>query len=451
MDVRFYGGAGCVTGSCHILTIKNKTYLLDCGLFQGSDGNNGANETFPFNPKDINGVILSHAHIDHCGRIPMLYKKGFRGKVLCTYETKELCKIMLQDCAGIMEKLRKKEWILYSKEDASKCMELFEGINYNEEISLERGVKLQFKDAGHLLGSAITILDCDGERLVYSGDLGNINTPIIRDPSKVDYADIVLMESTYGNKEHEKGDYFKELLQIIKNTLDRDGNVIIPSFSVGRTQEILYILNSFVENGEIKGRVFVDSPLAVEATKIFRNNWQDFDEAAKKLIKNGDDPLNFKKLIFTEKKEESININNVKRGAVIISSSGMCDNGRIRHHLVNNIENSKNSIVFVGYQAMGTLGRKILDGEKKVKILGDFKEVKCEVHSIPALSGHADNLGLIKWVENFKMKPKLIILVHGEENSQKILRENLDKKGYNVVVGEKDKNMRDIYRIWLEK
>jgi len=453
MELEFLGAAQCVTGSCHMVRVRDKTILLDCGLSQGRDGDKDKNGNFAFNPSDIDLVILSHAHIDHSGRIPLLYKGGFKGEIICSKATMELCNVMLPDSGHIQEmevlwknkKLEKKgllpEVALYTSKIAEECMKLFKSYNYNEEIKPFDGLTIVLKDAGHLLGSAIIELEMQEVdekplKLVYSGDIGNFNIPLINDPTAIEVADYVIMETTYGDKVHSKfEDVLKELANIIKQTFDRGGNVIIPSFAVGRTQEVLYALNMYVEEDTIKNcSVYVDSPLAEKATKIFENNTEYFDDDAKQYQKHDSDVLDFKGLMFTHSAEDSMKLNEIEKGIVIISSSGMCDAGRIKHHLKHNLVRSENSIVFVGYQAEGTLGRRILDGNKKVKIFGKDIDVAAKIYNLQGLSGHADRNGLFKFLENIKIKPKKVFLVHGDASSQKSFKELLDSKEYDSVI-----------------
>jgi len=453
MEVKFFGAAECVTGSCHILKIGGITILLDCGLYQGKDGDGGKNETFGFNPKDIDLMILSHAHIDHSGRIPLLYKKGFKGKILCTKATNELCQVMLPDSGHIQEmdvswknKKLKRQGLeevepLYYLKDAQECLKLFESYPYDEEIKPFDGLTIVFKDAGHLLGSAITELKVEEKgakplKLVYSGDLGNINIPLINDPTYIESADYVIMESTYGDKVHNNfKDVLKELASIVKETITRGGNIIIPSFAVGRTQEVIYALNNYFDEDGLKNlSVYVDSPLAEKATRIFENNSEYFDDEAKQMEKQDNNILAFEGLKFTHSAEESMKLNDIRTGMVIISTSGMCDAGRIKHHLKHNLWRSENSIVFVGYQAEGTLGRQILDGDKKVKIFGEDISVAAKIYNLQGLSGHADRNGLINWIDHIKTKPKKVFLVHGDENAQKSFKELLDSKKYSSVI-----------------
>jgi metallo-beta-lactamase family protein len=459
MKIQFFGAAGSVTGSCHLVKVNDKKILLDCGLYQGKDEKERGNEDFDFNPKEIDYVILSHAHIDHSGRIPLLYKRGFKGEVICTDATKDLCSIMLPDSGHIME--METEWKnrkrirqgleplepLYTAKLAGVAIYLFRSCPYNRWIEIFEGLKVRFKEAGHLLGASIVELkikekDKGEVKLVYSGDLGNKNLPLIKDPSLIDYADYVIMETTYGNRYHQKiENEFEELIKIIKTTFKRGGNVIIPSFAVGRTQEVIYALNKYVENDILKNlTVYVDSPLASESTKIFERYSDFFDEEAKKLMERGDNPLDFEGLIFSESPEDSARINKIQTGALVISASGMCEAGRIKHHLKHNLWRKECSIVFVGYQAEGTLGRVILEGAKKVKIFGEEIAVNAEIHVLQGLSGHADRDGLLQWVKGFKKPPKEILLVHGDEEARNSFRELLSSEGFKARImrpGEK--------------
>ncbi|MCM0650485.1 MBL fold metallo-hydrolase [Clostridium swellfunianum] len=459
MKIQFYGAAGCVTGSCHLLKVNNKRILLDCGLYQGKDEKERGNEEFDFNPKEIDYVLLSHAHIDHSGRIPLLYKRGFKGEVICTDATRDLCSVMLPDSGHIME--METEWKnrkrvrqgldpiepLYTAKLAGVAIYLFRSCQYNKWIELFEGFKVRFKDAGHLLGASIIEMkikekDKGEVKLVYSGDLGNKNLPIIKDPSKIDNADYVIMETTYGDRVHQNIDNeFEELIKIIKTTFKRGGNVIIPSFAVGRTQEVLYALNHYVNNDKLKNvTVYVDSPLASQSTRIFEKYTDIYDEEAKKLIESGDNPLDFDGLVFSETPEDSARINKIQSGALVISASGMCEAGRIKHHLKHNLWRKECSIVFVGYQAEGTLGRAILDGSKKVKIFGEEIAVNAEIYALQGLSGHADKDGLLDWVKGFKKPPKEILLVHGDEEARNSFMRVLADEGYKARVmktGEK--------------
>lgn len=446
MKVEFYGAARTVTGSCHVLRIKDKLLLLDCGLYQGQNNNDKGNDYFPFDPEKVDFVILSHAHIDHSGRIPLLYKRGFKGKVICTDATLDLCSVMLPDSGNIQEadiewknRKRIRQGLdvvepLYTCADAVQCLKLFKGYSYDRTIEVFDGLKIIFRDAGHLLGSAMVelIIEEDNReiRLVYSGDIGNKNIPIIKDPSKIEYADYVIMEATYGDRYHTDSDAdMKQLAEIIRDTFLKGGNVIIPSFAVGRAQEVIYALNKYVENNELKGcRVYLDSPLATESTNIFKKHEKYYDEEAKKYIINGDNPLDFSGLVFTKSQEESSHLNSIQSGAVIISASGMCEAGRIKHHLKHNLWRKECSVIFVGYQSEGTLGRAIVDGAKKVRIFGEEIAVNAKIYAFHGLSGHADRNGLYEWITGFVKKPKKVFLVHGDAESMFSFKELLDEE-----------------------
>lgn len=449
MNLKFYGAAGCVTGSCHILKVKDKTILLDCGLYQGKDAKERGNDVFNFSPIDIDYVILSHAHIDHSGRIPLLYKQGFKGQIICTLGTMDLCSIMLTDSGHIQEmevewknKKRVRQGLakiepLYTVQDAELAMFLFKGHEYDEKIDIFDGLSVRFRDAGHLLGSAMVELFIKEEekeevKLVYSGDIGNKNIPIIKDPSFIEEADYVIMETTYGDRLHEDiKDELAQFADIIKKTLKRGGNVIIPSFAVGRAQEVLYTLNNYLEKKTLKDiTVYVDSPLAKNSTGIFNKYTNYYDDEAMAIINGGHNPLDFPGLVFTKSAEESAQINKIQSGAIVISASGMCEAGRIKHHLKHNLWRKESSIVFVGYQAEGTLGRSIVEGAKRVKIFGEDIVVNAEIHNLHGLSGHADRNGLLEWVMGFKIKPKEILLVHGDADAQTSFKELLKSKGY---------------------
>lgn len=453
MELEFYGAAGCVTGSCHILRVSNKTVLLDCGLYQGKDEKEIGNDGFNFDPKKVDYVILSHAHIDHSGRIPLLYKKGFKGQVFCTNATRDLCSAMLVDSGYIQEmevewknKKRRRRGLdaiepLYTANMARLSMYLFTGIPYGTTIEIFDGFKIRFRDSGHLLGSAFVELfireeEKDEVKIVYTGDVGNVNIPIMRDPTILDYADYLIMETTYGNRLHDNlNSQLHRLTDIIKETFARGGNVIIPSFAVGRVQEILYELSKLRRNRELNNlMIFVDSPLAAESTRIFEKYSECFDDEAKRDFASGYNPLRFEGVIFTNSIEDSSKINKIQSGAVIISASGMCEAGRIKHHLKHNLWRKECSIVFVGYQAEGTLGGNILSGAKKVKIFGEEIAVNASIYDIEELSGHADRNGLIKWMESFSKKPEEIFLVHGEKEAAESFSNFAKEKGYNTKI-----------------
>lgn len=447
MEISFYGAAKLVTGSCYLLTTNNVKILVDCGMFQGNQAMRDLNfADFPFNPKDIDYLLLTHAHIDHSGRLPKLTKDGFAGKIITNHATKDLCSIMLEDSAHIQEveiewqnrkRLRKGLPIiepLYTSEDIVECMSLFYTIAYDEMFNLNEYISIRMKNAGHMLGSALIEIWVEEEgvtkKIVFTGDLGNINQPLLEDPNIISEADYLIIESTYGNRLHEFNHSDEDkLLKIITDTAKKGGNIIIPSFAIGRTQEILYQLNKYKE-GNALGKfnsigVYVDSPLAIKATDIFKQHYQQYDNQAKKLINNGDDPLYFDDLHFTLTTEQSKAINLDERSKIIISASGMCEAGRIRHHLKHNLWRKESSIVFVGFQAEGTLGHSILNGVKQVNLFGDEIQINASIYKLDNYSGHADLNGLLNWVENFTKIPEKIILIHGESEAIENFKENL--------------------------
>jgi len=417
---------------------------------------------FDFDPAEIEFLILSHAHIDHSGRIPLLVKRGFKGKIYCTDATADLLTVMLKDSASIHA--RETEWKnrknqragkplvepLYTMKDAEAALDQVVPVLYNQLIELNESVKVVFNDAGHILGSSIVELfiteNNEVSKIVYSGDLGMTGRPILRDPTIIKKADYVIMETTYGNRVHEKNsDSIERLIDIVLKTTRRGGNVIIPSFAVGRTQELIYQFNRFYEeHSEYKDElkkimVYVDSPMAISATEIFRRNAQVFDDETREYILRGDHPLDFPNLVFTRTSEESVMLNTDPSPKVIISSSGMCEAGRIKHHLKHNLWNPKSSIVFVGYQARGTLGYSILNGDKKVTIFGEKIHVEAEIHNLEGFSGHADKNGLLDWLAGFKQPPKQVFLVHGEEDAKQEFAKDVKLVlGYDCTIVEGD-------------
>ena len=439
MKVKFCGASIGVTGSCHMISTNNHKILLDCGQFQGGKEMDRMNEEpFPFNPAEIECVILSHAHIDHCGRLPLLVKRGFKGPIYCTDATADLLDVMLKDSAYIHEK--DAEWQtrknlrtgkppvepLYTIQDSEAALRLVKPILYDQLVELNPDMKIVFNDAGHILGSAITELwVTEGDKtskIVFSGDLGVENRPILRDPVKIKKADFLIMETTYGNRLHpENATSIDDLIKITLKTIKRGGSVIIPSFAVGRTQELIYQFNMFYEHhpeyADTLGKVYVyiDSPMATTATEVFKKNAQVFDDETKAYIMSGDHPLDFPNLRFTRNTADSQMLNQDKTSKIIISASGMCEAGRIRHHLKHNLWDSRNSIVFVGYQAEGTLGRMLVEGAKEVKLFGEPIMVGAEIYNLEGFSGHADQKGLLDWLQK---EPKHIFLVHGETQSK---------------------------------
>lgn len=459
MKIQFCGASTGVTGSCHLITTENHKVLLDCGQFQGGKAQEALNyEDFPFDPAEIDYVILSHAHIDHCGRIPLLIKRGFKGAIYCTDATADLLDVMLKDSGYIHEK--EAEWKnkkneragrpkvepLYTFNDAVDSLTYVKPVLYDQLIELNEEMKIVFNDAGHILGSAITELwvteNDNVSKIVFSGDLGVMERPILRNPTIIKKADYVIMETTYGNRVHpENSMNVKALMDIIRDTAAKGGTTVIPSFAVGRTQELIYELNRVYEtdNGYRQAfeniMVYVDSPMATTATEVFKRNAQVFGDETKEYIAKGDNPLDFKNLRFTRTSQESIWLNTNPEPKVIISASGMCDAGRIRHHLKHNLWNRKSSIVFVGYQAEGTLGRMILDGAKEVTLFGEKVQVNAKIYNLEGFSGHADKNGLLAWLKGFQKEPKHIFLVHGEPEAKEAFAETVEKElGYHPIV-----------------
>ena len=454
MNITFLGAAKTVTGSNFLLEAAGKKIIIDCGLYQGKAKEEQENyNDFAYNVSEIDCMLLTHAHIDHSGRIPKLYVDGYRGPVIATKATCDLCAIMLPDSGHIQEmenvwqnKKRARQGKpamppLYTAQDAIDCLKLFKPVSYDEIIDIDENISVRFNDAGHMLGSSIIEIwvkeNGETKKIVFSGDLGNNDIPLLDAPTMIETADYLVMESTYGGRLHNRNDDKAEMfLNIVSETLDKGGNVIIPSFAVGRTQEILYELNKLKEqrNDEefirkyetlMKAPVYVDSPLAISATEVFKQNMNLFDEDVRKEIGKGDNPLEFPGLKFTQTAEESKALNDDPHPHIIISASGMCEVGRIKHQLKHNLWNPKNTILFVGYQAPGTLGAKIVSGEKKVKIFGEEIAVNARIEYIEGYSGHADQEWLLNFVYSFITKPKHIFLVHGEPDGQKILKEKI--------------------------
>jgi metallo-beta-lactamase family protein len=461
MNIKFLGAAMSVTGSCYLITTDKYKFLLDCGQFQGSKVLEKLNFVkFGFDPAEIDFMILSHAHIDHCGRIPLLTKRGFKGKIYCTDATGDLVEIMLKDSGYIHEK--EAEWDnkkalrsgrplvdpLFTVDDATSSLQYLSPVLYDQLIDINPDIKVRFRDAGHILGSSIVELWVQegdkGSKVVFSGDLGMKNKPLLRDPAIIEEADYLIMESTYGNRLHESGkDSLERFIQIILKTIKREGTVVIPSFAVGRTQELIYQLNMYYDKDEEFKRVmkdimvYVDSPMATSATEIFRKNAQVFDDETRDYILKGDNPLDFKNLRFTRSSEESKQLNLIDEPKIIISASGMCDAGRIKHHLKHNLWNEKSSIIIVGYQAPGTLGRSIVEGDKNVSIFGDRIHINAEIYSLEGFSGHADKDGLLEWLSGFKKMPRKVFLVHGEEEVKKAFAMTVKQAlGYDCTVVE---------------
>lgn len=464
MKITFLGATRTVTGSNFLVEAAGKKFLVDCGMWQGRMELEEQNrEEFEFNPAEIDFMLLTHAHIDHSGRIPKLYNEGFRNKIYAHKATCDLCALMLPDSGHIQEmenqwknrkrmrKGQKELDPLYTAEDAARSLEIFEPVQYDEIIEITPEIHVRFNDAGHMLGSSIIELwvkeDGKETKTVFTGDLGNNDIPLLDSPTMIESADYLVMESTYGSRLHLRNDEKAEIfLNVVSETLDNGGTVVIPSFAVGRTQEILYEINKLKEIKDddefrrkyktlMKANVYVDSPLAISATEVFRENMNLFEPEVREEIMKGDHPLEFPGLQFTRTADESKALNDDPKPSIIISASGMCEVGRIKHHLKHNLWNPKSTILFVGYQAPGTLGYNIVNGEKKVKIFGEEIAVNARIEYIEGYSGHADQEGLMNFIYSFIEKPKQIFLVHGEEESQDTFKAKVEEEaGIPVVI-----------------
>ncbi|MHB1126383.1 MAG: MBL fold metallo-hydrolase RNA specificity domain-containing protein [Bacillota bacterium] len=438
MKLHFLGAARTVTGSCYLIETGATRFLVDCGMFQGSKEIRERNYgEFAFNPGSIDFLLLTHAHIDHSGLIPKLYKHGFKGPTIATTATVDLCRIMLPDSGHIQEmecdqKNRKYSRSghplinpIYTALEAEHCIQYFRGVAYRQETILSPDVRIRYQDAGHILGSGILeIWITEGAKetkLVFSGDLGNYNQPIVNDPTDIDAADYLIIESTYGSRLHEEQENkLDRLSKIIRESFARGGNVIIPAFAVERTQELLLNLNVLIQRGELSSRdVYVDSPLAISATEIFCQYPEYYDQETLEMRYNlgGQCPLYLPGLKYSRTKEDSMALNQIKKGAIIISASGMCDAGRIKHHLKHNLWRLESTVLFVGYQAQGTLGQRILSGEKAVRIHGEEVAVRARIEKIEGFSAHADQAALLKWVGKIRQKPSTVFVTHGEETA----------------------------------
>ena len=447
MKLTFLGATHEVTGSCYYLEACGKKILVDYGMEQGQDLYE--NEPIPVPASEIDMVLLTHAHMDHSGLLPLLCKEGFQGQIFATGGTAALCRIMLLDSAHIQEfeaewKNRKAERAgrpqvepLYDRKDAEDAIRCFVSVDYEEEKWIAEGIMIRFVDAGHLLGSSsIEVTITEGgitKKIIFSGDIGNTDQPLISDPVYLKGADYVVMESTYGDRTHDRpehADYAKALADVIQRTFDRGGNVVIPSFAVGRTQEMLYFIRQIKQDGLVTGhdgfQVWVDSPLAIEATNIFRERmFADFDKEAMELLQEGINPIGFEGLKVAVTSEESRAINDDKQPKIIISASGMCDAGRVKHHLKHNLWREESTVLFVGYQAVGTPGRSILDGAESVKLFGEEIEVRAEICQLPGVSGHADDKGLMACISAMEVKPEMVFVTHGEDKVTEFFRDRL--------------------------
>lgn len=450
MKVKFLGATKNVTGSKFYLEIGDKRLLIDCGLFQERELKNKNWENFPVDPESIDYILLTHAHLDHSGYLPKIVKDGFSGKIICTKPTEEITKIALLDSAKLIvedaEKKRKRhekekrkgpypEIPLYDISDAEKVFPLFHSIDYDEEFEISDDIKVIFYDAGHILGSSFIKIFAEGKEIVFSGDVGRWDKPILKDPEFIESADILFIETTYGDRIHESREIAVEKLEnVINETVEKGGNIVIPTFAIERAQEILYYLKKLLMEDKIPHLlVFLDSPMAISVTEVFRKYLNYLDGEATYMIEKNISPFDFPLLHFTRTVEESKSINRIRGSSIIMAGSGMCTGGRIKHHLVTNIEREESTILFVGYQAKGTLGREILEKDR-VRILGNYYDVKARIEKIEGFSAHADRDELLKWIDGFKKFPEKIFLVHGEEESILNFAELLRNKYRNTEI-----------------
>ncbi len=458
IKLRFLGAAQNVTGSRHMLEVNGTRLLIDCGLYQERQFKGRNWEPFDFPASSIDAVLLTHAHLDHCGLLPKLVKEGFTGPVYCTAATAEIARIIMLDSARLQEedaefkrKRHEREGRkgphpvvpLYTTADAEATEPLFRKVRYRTPVQIADGITATFCEAGHVFGSAVihVCIEKNGESrsVLFSGDVGRPDRPIVRDPAEVDEADYILVESTYGDRVHRQhGDIKAEIAEVINATKAAGGNIVVPSFALERSQDMLYYINELLAEDAIPHlMVFLDSPMAGAITKIFKRHRELFDEEMTEFVKNGQSPFSFQGLHITQTASESKAINHIRGTAIVIAGSGMCTGGRIKHHLVNNIERPESTIMFVGYQAIGTLGRRIVDGEEEVRILGETRPVKARIVQIHGMSAHADKEELLRWLSALKNHPKKIFVVHGEAESAKSFGRYLQEKtGWNVMVPE---------------
>lgn len=443
MDLHFYGATREVTGSCSLLRVGEHQLLVDCGLIQGNPQHEEHNrDPFPFEPSEIDAVVLTHAHLDHSGRLPLLVKRGFKGSIFTHRATADLCRIMLEDAGYLNEKEtawenRKRQRQaknpvapLYTQEEACLAHKQFRALEYKKSRKILPGITLTLHDAGHILGSAIVQLDLkDGKQhrvLVFSGDLGHADAPILRDPEPVRKADLVVMESTYGNRQHRPWEAtWQEMGAILSQARANKGNVLIPTFAVGRTQELLYVFKQHYEEwGLGQWRIFLDSPMAIKATRVYRKYGKVYDSRARQILEQLGDPFDMPNLSMTRHSAQSMEINKIDSGAIILAGSGMCTGGRITHHLKHNAWREHAHILIVGFQAAGTRGRALVDGAEDIHLWGEPVKVKAQVHTIGGLSAHADQNGLMDWYRRFEGGPR-VALVHGEPESMDALAARL--------------------------
>ncbi len=453
--IKFLGAAGTVSGSKFLVDTGEMRFLVDYGMFQGPKKLRVMNWESPrISPSSVDHVLLTHAHIDHMGMLPVLVREGFKGRIWSTLVTSELCEISLLDAAHLQEEdarfankrgfsKHKPALPLFTKEDAEQVFPLINPVDYDKRVELSEDTYVRFLEAGHILGSSVIKVDThnDGKpmSLVFSGDLGRYDVEILRDPAPVTQADYLLIESTYGNRQHPKGDFHEELAEIVNETAKRGGMVVIPSFAVGRTQTLLYLLREMKEQDQIPNLpVFLDSPMAQNVTELFCRHVDDFDEEAKAIFREtGKCPILGPNLQFTRTREESQKINSLRYPAIIISASGMATGGRVLHHLKFRLPDPRNTVVFIGYQSVGTRGQKLLDGAREIKIHGEMVPVRAQIRNFEAFSGHADSKGILRWLNMFEKPPKMTFIVHGEKDSSEALAKEIRRSlGWETHIPE---------------
>jgi metallo-beta-lactamase family protein len=464
MDIQFLGAAREVTGSCMLVRAGGHQLLLDCGLIQGAPADEARNrDPFPFDPKAIDAVVLSHAHLDHSGRLPLLVKSGYRGPIYTHRATHDLCHIMLMDAASLNEKDAEHEnrrrqragkhpvEPLYTRKDAERAMRQFQALDYHQEQEILPGVRVRLQDAGHILGSAIVELwlteNSLMRKLVLSGDLGHAGAPILRNPEAVREADLVMLESTYGDREHRSWEAtLAELGEVFRAARQGEGNILIPAFAIGRSQELLYFLKTYRKEWGIDNwTIFLDSPMAIQATEVYAKHWKLFDAETTRRRKKDGDPFAIPNLHFSRTAAQSMAINRIRTGAIVIAGSGMCDGGRIRHHFKHNLWREQCHIIFAGFQARGTLGRSIVDGAKTVKLWGENIRVAAQIHTVGGLSAHAGQSGLLDWYRQFDRRPP-VALVHGEPEPMETMARHLRSLKAPVYVPEREERL-DLMRL----
>ncbi|MFH1292247.1 MAG: MBL fold metallo-hydrolase [bacterium] len=449
MKISFHGAAGEVTGSCSLVKTEQEKFLIDCGMFQGGKKTEQQNlEEFSFNPMELDCVIITHAHLDHIGRLPLLIKAGYQGPIYATTATADLAKLILEDALHVMQQNYKhhSDPVLYDSTDVSACLQQFKITDYGSATIIKNKAKFTFHDAGHIFGSAFVEIEAGGKHVIFSGDVGNCDVPILRETENLPNGlDLVVCESTYGGRIHEAktNQQREEIIEgMIVEALGRGGTLMIPSFALERTQQLLYLLNELIDRKKVLPRVpiFLDSPLAIKATEVYRRFPKYYDQEARKLYQADDDLFNFPGLTFTETVEQSKSINQVPGSKIIIAGAGMMNGGRILHHAMRHLSDNSSTLLFIGYQANGTLGRQILDGVSQVKIMKEKIPVKCKVRAIGALSAHADQSKILDWLGNTKVAPKQVILNHGEIDQSEVVLQRIEHElGIKTKLAEIDR------------